>query len=179
MTWVVKRYSSHPGYPVFAWIAVSSTDKLEYTSITLGVATEILKVKRRVATWANKTTRKMLQSEWLDQEYSKFSGTLSPPSLSLKLASRAFILLRHSSSILRLSTFSRPGLLPRKKKIKQVGVRERERRGSWKGREGHRMGGECYCGETAYTWVWFLLHPLLHHHPTQTEVSFLPLTQTT
>lgn len=89
-----------------------------------------------------------------------------------------------------LSTFSRPGPLPRttasgKKKKKQVGAREkereRERRGSLGGggREGRRMGGESYCGETAYTWVWFLLHPLLHHHPTQTELSFLPLTQTT
>lgn len=47
---------------------------------------------RRVTTCTNKTNKKKscILSNWIQN---KFSGRLLPPSLSLKLASRAFILL--------------------------------------------------------------------------------------
>lgn len=110
----------------------------------------------------------------------------NPPPLSLKLAPSTFILLGNFATLHFETAYNFPPCCIILKKIKNKNRKKEKKKtggsaeeGEERELEGGRMGGESYCGQTAYTWVWFLLHPLLHHLPTQTELSFLPLTQTT
>lgn len=99
-----------------------------------------------VTIWADKTWRKMMNDQIL--------RPFCPPLLSLKLASQvahpspSFLL--HFETVYIFPPWSAASR--NKKKKKQVGVQEKRKR-ELEGREGHRMGGETHCGETAYTWV--------------------------
>lgn len=86
--------------------------------------------------------------------------SLSPPKLASNTLMSFFL---HFEACLHFPALVRcPERPPPRKKKKsrwesaREKERERERRGSldWgTGGEGRRMGGESYCGETAYTWV--------------------------